>query len=192
MTLYEALCFAFEAGSYKIPPNSKGITKESLLKFIASKQSTHEGALGYSTSGWSKFIKKVFPDKPRLVNYYEWLLLKYNLKYCPSCDTVKSTTDFWSTKGNKHSGLQSYCISCFEPILKVKCRSTTSAYRARKLNAIPKWANMGVIEQFYDNCPPGYHVDHIYPLAGKDVCGLHVIENLQYLPALENIKKGNR
>lgn len=192
MTLYEALCLAFDAGKYSIPTNSKGITRESLLQFIASKQSTHKGAMGYSTGGWSKFIKKVFPDKPRLVNYYEWLLIKHNLKYCPSCNNVKNTSDFWNTKSNKNSGLQSYCIYCFEPILRIKCRSTTSAYRARKLQAVPKWADMLAIKQFYDSCPEGHHVDHIIPLAGKDVCGLHTLDNLQYLPATENLRKGNR
>jgi len=55
----------------------------------------------------------------------------------------------------------------------------------------PKWANIEQIKEFYRNCPYGYHVDHIIPLRGKNVSGLHVIENLQYLPAIENINKSN-
>jgi hypothetical protein len=48
------------------------------------------------------------------------------------------------------------------------------------------------IRNFYANCPAGYEVDHIIPLKGRNVSGLHVLENLQYIPAELNRSKGNR
>lgn len=68
----------------------------------------------------------------------------------------------------------------------------TSARRKRVQQRTPAWSNRKDLVAFYLNCPPGYHVDHIIPLNGKNVSGLHVLNNLQYLPAVENLQKGNK
>ena len=73
-----------------------------------------------------------------------------------------------------------------------KVRASVAKYRALKLKATPAWADLKKIEAIYANCPKGYEVDHYYPLQGKNVCGLHVPENLQYLTVTENRAKGNR
>ena len=74
-------------------------------------------------------------------------------------------------------------------------RKNGSLRRAAKINRTPKWLSkdqLQEIELIYRNCPEGYTVDHIVPLRGKNISGLHVPWNLQYLTKSENSKKSNK
>ena len=73
-----------------------------------------------------------------------------------------------------------------------KVNALTAKRRAAKLERTPVWADHLVISMIYEDCPAGHQVDHIYPLQGDTVSGLHVPWNLQYLTASENASKGNR
>lgn len=68
-------------------------------------------------------------------------------------------------------------------------------YQLAKKHRIPGWLTEEQrleMVRIYENCPKGHEVDHIIPLQGKNVSGLHVPENLQYLPTQENRRKSNK
>lgn len=67
-----------------------------------------------------------------------------------------------------------------------------SLRRARLRHATPIWVSREDLKRVYLSCPNGLQVDHVVPLAGRNVCGLHVPWNLQYLSPAENSRKGNR
>lgn len=56
----------------------------------------------------------------------------------------------------------------------------------------PYWVDKKSLVEFFKKRPVGFHVDHIVPLRGKNVSGLNVPWNLQYLPASENLRKSNK
>lgn len=140
-------------------------------------------------------------------------------KCCGKCNILKSLNDFYQDLG-KSDGYQTICKNCVKlrskntyhskPIKedrseyfkkynsiyydknKNKMIAKANKRRADQLMATPKWADLNKINEIYQNKPDGYHVDHILPLKGKYVCGLHVETNLQYLPAKENIRKSNK
>ena len=79
-----------------------------------------------------------------------------------------------------------------------------SAYhrrRARKLLATPQWdedltdlvfiEGADLVRRRKNATGIKWHVDHIVPLSGKFVSGLHVWNNLQVIPASVNLSKAN-
>ena len=66
-----------------------------------------------------------------------------------------------------------------------------SRRRAAVLKRTPSWADLEAIRKFYEACPAGMHVDHEIPLCGRNVSGLHVPNNLRWLPAQVNKRKSN-
>ena len=64
--------------------------------------------------------------------------------------------------------------------------------KAAKLQRTPSWVKLGLIKEVYITCPEGHHVDHIIPLRGELVSGLHIAANLQHLTPFENRSKTNK
>ena len=81
-------------------------------------------------------------------------------------------------------------------LTEVELDSAFNRYRNLRL---ARWADRSKVQAFYaeakrltDETGIPHHVDHIIPLLGEFVCGLHVHTNLQVLPGSDNIRKGNR
>lgn len=75
----------------------------------------------------------------------------------------------------------------------------SAARRAGLSKATPKWADRTAIQRIYSECLSAskrtgirHEVDHIVPLNGRLVSGLHVHWNLQVIPASENRFKSNK
>ena len=74
--------------------------------------------------------------------------------------------------------------------------------KAATLNRTPSWLTKEDLEEMKDIYRMAsrrqevegiaYHVDHIIPMQGKIISGLHVPSNLQILKAKDNITKGNK
>ena len=140
----------------------------------------------------ARITKRILPDKPRTtLKISSWILLHYfDLKECPACKVILDSCEFSKNKA-KPDGLNTHCKECH-------CRGTAttqnarqSKYRASKIDRTPSWASLDKIKEIYNNCPKGYHVDHIVPLQGELVSGLHVENNLQYLTMSDNCSKNN-
>ncbi len=74
-------------------------------------------------------------------------------------------------------------------------RANVGKRRASRLNATPLWVEKSAIEWLYLDSvtnPAPHNVDHVIPLRGAIVCGLHCLDNLEVIPAHDNFTKSNK
>jgi len=107
---------------------------------------------------------------------------------CPDCKKVSRSTPEMIQKSTEQA--RSWRAKNMPHVRSYRNKYKTQRRRFMKL-ATPKWADLEAIDRFYASCPPGHEVDHIIPFKAKNMCGLHVVENLQYLTPIENRRKAN-
>ena len=93
-------------------------------------------------------------------------------------------------------------VATYKRLNRSKFNAVNARRRAHKLERTPSWLTLEQhedIKTFYTEAKVReketgikFHVDHIVPLLGETVCGLHVPWNLQVITAYDNLVKGNR
>lgn len=142
------------------------------------------------------------------------------MKTCNKCGTLKEPSQFHSRRDAK-DGLRNSCKDCHNLHYKTKFdkdpetklarnrkhyrnnkgyyNAKTAKRRAAKILRTVTWADLEAINDKYTTAKylteltgEQYHVDHIVPLQGETVSGLHVEYNLRVVKAKENLSKGNK
>ena len=116
----------------------------------------------------------------------------YYKTYCKSC-AVKKEQERIKNKGRKYDREQQVkAVALWRKENPIKERLRVALRQKRVRLATPQWVEKEEIRKIYLQAQiENKEVDHIIPLKGKTVCGLHVPWNLQLLSKTENSKKSN-
>ncbi len=150
------------------------------MEIISRKTAVEQGLKNYFTG---KFCKYKHISERIVAN-----------SACNECHRLRS-------KAYRHANLEKVKLGnrIYKKNNLAKRCSTEAKRRASKLQRTPMWADCTQIKLVYTERHKlsketgiEYHVDHIVPLLGENVCGLHVHYNLQIITAKENLSKGNK
>lgn len=131
-----------------------------------------------------------------------------------NAERIAARKKLWVEENKQHKAEQDRLYAIKNPIKRKLAREkwnklnpgkSTAAKTKNRLERflrIPAWLTEDdhwMIEQAYELAAlrtklfgVQWHVDHIIPLKGKLVSGLHVPQNLQVIPAAVNLRKSNR
>lgn len=144
--------------------------------------------------------------------WFFYLLSVIDHKLCGQCNNIKPLSSFSINKNSSSLGVSSLCKECkntnqegqyskyIESHKKsyekysAEIKARQQLYKGERSLRVPLWyeTQKKEIENIYRNCPQGHQVDHIIPLKGTLVSGLHVASNLQYLSVKDNLAKGSK
>lgn len=158
------------------------------MEKISRKQAEAQGLKYYFTGDT---CKNGHVDKRRVSN-----------STCVSCENI--VTKKWQAANKEHKSEYDkiYHPKYFKKYYKTNKSAVLARShkrRAAEIQATPMWYEHEEIMNLYQECRDisvstgiQHHVDHIIPLRGSNVCGLHCLANLQILTASDNLSKGNK
>lgn len=188
-----------------LPKRADSITKEQLLNALCQVEQHPADYLGRNRVAFNTLLTKIFKlQKPKSVAYQSYFLHLSKLKQCNKCKEVKLIEEFF-TDNARWDKLTYTCKKCNKEYNKNNIENVRQNKKRYKLSILvntPTWLTESMkidIDLLYQEArnkskkeQKQYDVDHIIPLKGVNVCGLHVPWNLQILEHIENIKKGNK
>ncbi len=207
MEIVEKICDKLGIISKHIIFKKYNLNYADIIGAYINSDSTNEASeiLGLTKSSLECFMarnmKTIVPTDIKGTNWNNRFLSVVSLKRCHRCKSIRDEILFGLNTKRKHGCWCRSCNNIYNKTFMYKRYYSTNIFkftakaakrRADKLKATPIWADLNIILDFYRNKPKGYHVDHYYPLNSDIVCGLHVIENLQYLTEKDNLIKGNK
>ena len=163
------------------------VSKELEANF--SKSKTHAG--GYST--WCKACHKQRMTETQ-TKYYERALSwkKENIDLMRAYAASYRDRDGVREKAAERSRI-------WRKLNPGKLSALSAQNEEARKQAMPEWANRHLINFIYTTrryiqmeTSERWQVDHVIPIKGKTVCGLHVHNNLQIVTADYNRKKSNK
>ena len=173
------------------------ITEERLRELYIDNNMRREEVANYygcSQNTIKKYVQKFKLQKPFELECKN--KQRKSLVVCLFCRSEFQTQEF-RTYSEKYTS--KYCsYSCAQKSRylgeehKKRIRNEISSRRrARKKNQTPELTedDKKRLQKFYLDCPKGYEVDHIIPIAKG---GLHHPDNLQIITISENRKKGSK
>jgi 5-methylcytosine-specific restriction endonuclease McrA len=169
---------------------AKKYTKDQYINAICSRSGRISDMLSVDSKTIVVLHERIFPAKQKGIAPLTYILNTYGYKRCPECFKCLTLDNFYNNAAS-YTGKHSICRLCVV-VYELQNRARTlhrSAQRRSIIKSTLKCEEEQAIIEFYKKCPPGNHVDHIKPLSKG---GTHTLDNLQYLSALDNLRKGSK
>lgn len=192
-------------------PSKTGLTREDYLNSVRKPRLSPEEKQKLAKAKWDAW----YVEACKKAQQEREARLATGVKVCGKCKEEKPLSQFTMRNRKRKDGSiyqvpYSDCKTCRPssfrawektPKGKQAKKVRRAAYDRRNRQATPKALTKeqrqqiaGIYEHMRDcRAVTGedYHVDHIVPLMGENICGLHVPWNLQVLPAYVNQAKSN-
>ena len=145
-------------------------------------------------SAWNKADRETYPEKYQAKSKREYEADKENIgarhakRYAENQEEIRAIA---KTVRDANPEIHRAAAKKYRQENPAKGAARRAKWRAKLKQRTPEWVDLEAIEFFFEYCPEGCDVDHIAPLQGEIISGLHVVENIQWLPALANKAKGN-